>query len=333
MKPIYFPFTCISDRVAVTLAACFGSFAVYQPVIEKLPVQMQLWQERGVMEVRVPVSGNNDELKQAIKRYRIWANFQGEDLSESSVKLKARMDSMSALSNFKSSQIVAEIKDQINGKPNTRNLEPTLMARIFLYFAQEFDRQNHELTKELARYDQAQTELIRQLKIEDDPLAGEFASPPMHLTESRDDFLIADRLEAWTHLFLQDAEASGLLITHSPAALAYLLDRVSNAVPVMQTGLVEPENTSNQELADWREKMVSRINRFVRQKQDGSALASLHPTESLVSKNNNTLTVYQVPDQTPREVFMRCTRIGSSTADQANFYGEIRNTLVALIRI
>ncbi len=326
MKPIYFPFTCIADRVAAALAACFGSFVIYQPVTEKLPVQMQSWQERGVMEVRVPVTGSEDELKRAIKRYRIWANLRGEDLSGLSVKLKARMDSMSAVSNFSSSQIVTEIKDKVYDTPITPAPDPIMTARIFLYFAQEFDRQNHELARELARYDQEQTELIRQLKIEDDPFAGEFANPPMNLTDSMDDYLIPDRLEAWTRLFLQDAETTGLMVTHSPAALAYLLECASNAVPVMQTGSVTPEMTSNEELADWQEKIISRIDRFVRQKQDGSALAPMQPTESSVSKSNNTLTVYQVPDQTPRELFMRCTRIQSSSSDQAHFSGG-KNTL------
>lgn len=333
MMPIYFPFTYVADRVADALAACFGSFAVYQPVSEALSVQMQVWKERGIMAVRVPVTANENELKRAVKRYRIWADLHGQDLSGMTGKLKARMDSMSLLSNFSSSQIVAEIKDNIYDTAYSRTPDPVMAARIFLYLAQEFDRQNHELAQELARYDQEQAELIRRLKIEDDPFASEFVDPPFQFSGAMDDYLIADRLESWTRIFLQDSETSGLLITHSPAVLAYLLDRVSNAVQVMQTEFLTPELATNEELAEWRKRTVSRVNRFIEQKKAGSVVEPIELAETAVAENNNTLTVYQVPDHPPRDLLTRCTRIESSAADQTNFRGEIKNTLVALIRI
>ena len=41
MKPIYFPYTYISDPAAEAVAACFGQFIVYRPLSDKLPLSMQ----------------------------------------------------------------------------------------------------------------------------------------------------------------------------------------------------------------------------------------------------------------------------------------------------
>ena len=54
MKPIYFPYTYISNQVAGAVAACFGRFMIYQPLADRLPPTMRSWVEKGVIEIRIP---------------------------------------------------------------------------------------------------------------------------------------------------------------------------------------------------------------------------------------------------------------------------------------
>ena len=126
MKPIYFPFTYVSDPVAEAISACFGQFVVYGPVREILPEQMQIWINRGVMDVRVPGPGNDETLKTAVKNYQIWADLHREDSIEKTAYLKTRLNSVPSLSEFSSSEIVADIKGKNHDQPITKLPDPFL---------------------------------------------------------------------------------------------------------------------------------------------------------------------------------------------------------------
>jgi hypothetical protein len=331
MKPIYFPFTDVSDPVAAALAACFGQFVVYRPTSEKLSEQMQLWVDRRVMDVRVPVTGHENELKVAVKNYQIWADLHREGSSEKAAALTTRQDSMPLFSEFSSSKIVEDIKDKVHGNANTEMPDPVLAARIFLYIAQEFDRQNHELSDDLNRYRQREADLIRELKMEDDPVAGEFRIAPSQAPDPFADHLVSDRLTAWTRIFCQDREDSVLFVTHRPAILDHLLDQASNATRVISSQSIPPGPDKSSESSSWQEKLSLYLSRYVEPHPAESSgrlieLIDLQPAESNVS-----LSVYLVPDQSPRDFFVRCAGIKRPAEDGAGLPDKFKNTLIALI--
>ena len=74
------------------------------------------------------------------------------------------MDRVPFFNEFSTRKIVEEIKENISDDSDTQAPDSVLTARIFLYFAQELDRQNQELTDDLIHHQQQETELIRQLK-------------------------------------------------------------------------------------------------------------------------------------------------------------------------
>ncbi len=333
MKPIYFPFTYVTGPVAEALAACFGQFVIYRPVNENLSEQMQLWINRGVMDVRVPATENEKELKTAVKNYQTWADLHTEGSREKAALLKTRMDSMPYFNNFSSSQIVADIKENIHGNATTPIPDPVLAARIFLYFAQEFDRQNHALTCELNRYDQQQAELIRQLQMEDDPVAGEFRKAPMQLPDSFADYMISDRLAAWTRIFCQEPEVSGLFVTHSPAILEHLLDRASTVSRVMRLESIPLGKAKNGKRESWQERLALNLARLVEHKQTASSDESIAQLDLPAAENTVSLSVYLVPDQTPHEFFTHCAEINWPAADGADCKSKFNNTLIALVQV
>ena len=73
MKPIYFPFTYVSDPVAESLSACFGQFIVYQPLAGKIPEPMHAWVEKGVLDIRAPMTEDQNEFEAVVKNYLSWA--------------------------------------------------------------------------------------------------------------------------------------------------------------------------------------------------------------------------------------------------------------------
>jgi len=332
MKPIYFPFTYVSDPVAEVLSACFGQFVIYRPMGESLSDRMQSLLNRGVMDVRVPVTENENELKAALKNYRAWADLHRDGAREKITALKAQMESMPFFSEFSSSKIAGDIKEKSHGHPNNRIPDPVLAARIFLYFAQEFDRQNHELALDLQRCGEQEADLIRQLKMEDDPVAGEFHIAPLQSSGPFADYMISDRLEAWTRIFCRDPEAPGLFVTHSSAILEHLLERASTAARVMHFDSIPLGQENSDAREPWQQKMALNLVRLAEGKPDEFSGESIEHLDWPPAHNSVSLSVYRVPHQTPCEFFTQCAGIIRTADNSVSSGNKVKNTLIALVQ-
>jgi hypothetical protein len=326
MKPIYFPFTYIPDAVAEAVAACFGQFIIYQPYCGKVPDQMQRWAEQGVLELRAPVADEDTELSAIVKGYLDWADLHLPRVGVKTADLKSRLRGLPFFDDFSSSRIIAEIKGKIRDRSTSEITDPTLTARIFLCLAQEFDRQNHEAACELDRFHQKNMDLIRQLKMEEDGLVSEPQPQPDFLA----DYMVADRLQAWTRLFIQDSAASGLFVTHSPAVMAHLLDKTPTAVRIMHWESIPQDIGKNPAGLAWRKKLALNLARCAEDEQGSEVDGLTANIDPPADHGAISLDVYLVPHQVPGDFFARCTEL-SYNAGGTDQTVKIKNTLIALI--
>ncbi len=267
MKPIYFPFTYVSDSVAQALAACFGQFIVYQPLTGKMPELMRPWVAKGILDVRVPVAEDQNELETAVKNYLSWANLHLEGSGLKSSFLQTGKDAIPFFRSSSPSQVMADIKEAVHGKSTAKVPEPVSAARIFLYFAQEFDRQNHEVARDLKRYRQKEAELIRELKMEDDSLPAEFRKEATQRPDDSAGYMVLDRLAAWTRILLKDIDISGIFITHTPAVLQELLDRTPTAEKLLHFDSIPTGTAMTAALVSWQQKLVADLSYIVEHKR------------------------------------------------------------------
>ena len=326
MKPIYFPFTYIPDAVAEAVAACFGQFIVYRPYCGNVPDHMQRWAEQGVLELRSRVADKDKELTAIVKGYLDWADLHQPRAGVKTADLKSRLGGLPFFDDFSSSKIIADIKGKIRDRSTAEITDPILAARIFLCLAQEFDRQNHEAASELDRYHQKNMDLIRQLKVEKDELETEPQPQPDLLA----DYMVSDRLQAWTRLFIQDSAASGLYVTHSPAVMAHLLDRTPTAVRVMHWESIPPDIAKNAAGLSWRKKLALNLARYAEDAQRTEVDGLTEDINSPAAHGAMCLDIYLVPHQVPGDFFARCAEL-SYDAGGSDQTGKIKNTLIALI--
>ncbi len=73
MKPIYFPFTYISEAAVAAISACFKQTVVYQPSRHTLPAEMQKLADSGLIDVRIPITGDENKLDAILRDYNEWA--------------------------------------------------------------------------------------------------------------------------------------------------------------------------------------------------------------------------------------------------------------------
>jgi len=326
MKPIYFPFTYVSDSVAEAVAACFGQFIIYQPYCGNVPDQMQRWAEQGVLELRAPVADEDTELSAIVKGYLDWADLHLPRVGVKTADLKSRLRGLPFFDDFSSSQIKAEIKGKIRDRSTAEIKDPILAAKIFICLAQEFDRQNDEAACELNRCHQKNMDLIRQLKMEEDGLASKPPPQPDFLA----DYMVSDRLQAWTQLFIQGSAASGLFVTHSPAVMAHLLDKTPTAVRVMHWESIPPDIGKNPAGLAWRKKLALNLARYAEDEQGSEVDGLTENIDPPAAHGAICLDIYLVPHQVPGDFFARCTEL-SYNAGSSDQTVKIKNTLIALI--
>ena len=331
MKPICFPSTYVPDSVAQALTACFGQFIVYQPLAGKIPEQMRPWVEKGILDIRVPVTEDQKELEAAVKNYLSWADLHFDGSGLKPPFLKTWKDAIPFFKDSSSSQVVADIKEQVHGKPVARAPEPILTARLFLYFAQEFDRQSQEVARDLQRHRQQEAGLIRQLKMEEDSLTAEFQKEEVQIPDDFADYMVLDRLEAWTRILLKDTDISGIFITHIPAVLQELLGKTPTAEKLLHFESIPTCTAMTTELDPWRQKLVSDLAHIVEHKWVPTAGRPSDQPDFPAATNTVSLSVYLAPDQMPRDFFSHCAQIQPPDRDASCPGGSFKNTLIGLI--
>ena len=331
MKPICFPSTYVSDSLAQALTACFGQFIVYQPLAGKIPEQMCPWAEKGILDIRVPVTANQTDLETMVKNFSSWADLHFGGSGLKSPFLKTWKDAIPFFKASSSSQVAADIKKQVYGKTGSRAPELLLAARLFLYLAQEFDRQNQEVARDLIRHRQQEAELIRQLKMEDDSLSAEFQKQAVLIPDDFAGYMVLDRLEAWARILLEDADISGIFITHIPAVLQELLDKTPTAKKMLHIGSIPICTAMATEPTPWRQKLVSDLAHVVEHKWSPTEDTPLDQPVFPAATNTVSLSVYFVPDQMPRDFFSHWAQIQPHDRDASYAGNKLKNTLIGLI--
>ncbi|OQX26325.1 MAG: hypothetical protein BWK80_11060 [Desulfobacteraceae bacterium IS3] len=232
MKPIYFPFTYISEQTAAALAACFRQTAIYQPSELKLPETIRKYSENGILDIRRPVSGNDDRLNAIIKEYRRWAEFhQGTGKAFFNIQ----GNKIPFFDDTKPSSIRADILRSAkpeNGSSEAEAADLLLAARIFLCIAQDFDTQHHELNTDLVSFEKMEQNLMKNLRGEDFDEIGIKNDAFRFLREDAGIYMTAERIKAWTRLMLHDSESSGLFITDSRAVFEHIGESAADAEKV-----------------------------------------------------------------------------------------------------
>jgi hypothetical protein len=216
MKPIYFPFTYIPKSVAKPLSLFLGRVDLLQPVLNKQPELLGRLQEEGFIEIRVPLTEDEDRLTACSKDFQQWGRLhQGEEAS-----LKDIFTNGFSNTAF-TSQIRTDIlKDKADDdfKP-----DPVFLSRLFLLMAQELDLQQSEVDRELALSIDDELELFTSMTGEEKIL-----DPPKESYVKNDygSYMTGSRISAWFNLVKKDMADSAFLMTNSRAVMDMMLEKI-----------------------------------------------------------------------------------------------------------
>ncbi len=332
IEPIYFPFTYVPQWVAQTLAAGFKHFYVYQPSGKELPAAMQTWVGKHVMNLCVPVPAEDENFTEVVREFQRFARLHADNKNLRTAAFWNRQGAVPFFNETSASQIVADLRKDKTEDAGLSDPETLLRARVFLEFAQEFDRQHTELQQELGETDRRSEDLLMNLSGQKDG-----ASPVTRLTaeikfDDPAEYMVQDRLQAWIRLFMEEPIDSGLVLTSSPLIFNYLVDHLPTAEKILESKTLPAKPAYDDAVIARRETLLNQIKNLIESDRPTAEEACAHLPAVENHSERFMLTLYRLPGCNPAQLFARFLKAPYRTQSKSVQLSEIHNTLFGLIQ-
>ncbi len=331
MQPIYFPYTYITEDTLAGLLACFQSVLLYQPTRLNLPPEIRLWHDRGFIELRIPLLNDEQEIAAKLKGFRRWGGIHQKNHLE---RFKFANDFIPFFGETSTAKIRAEIK---NSDPPPI-LDQLINTRLFLQFAQEFDRQNEELNHQLNTLAVSEKMLYENLQGElaansADGLPGEKGP-----RETGWNYMVPERFSAWARLYLYDQKMNKynrpmLFVTHRSAVIDFLKEK---AVDMRKTVMIDslPLTLSDSREAAHRRKKIDEKIRLLANASRNAI--ERYPVEIPVMHKTGGqtagMTIYAILGESPYDFFSRHAGFEATGQAKSGDMGQ-RNLLIGLLEL
>jgi hypothetical protein len=330
MKPIFFPFTFISESTAEALTSCFRRIVVYQACHQTLPEQMLRWAQAGILEVRIPIDDGDDKLFRVVKDFKIWAQFHQGGMME---YLKVRGPSIPFFDDTWVSQIRSAIKKGALPWSENERPDPAFLSRLFLYVAQEYDEQNFGLRKDLEGLSEMEQQLMQNLKGELNNFEKAAQGEP---AEDPGSYMPTERIAAWTRLLASDRlqqgeDISALFITNSKAVFEQLAESTPEAKSLSGIKHIPVLGQRNEDLGRWQERLSESLGAVVNEPYSGEPPELPAPPSGPEGSQKISLSFLWAIGETPSEFF---SRIGGLSINDEMIQVQRKkcpNTLIGLV--
>jgi hypothetical protein len=331
MKPVYFPFTYVPRRMAEALAACFQHFIVYQPSGRKIPHEMQSWTEANVMEVRLPAQKDVQAIDRVVKDFKSFASLHRDSKEIQTAAILRQQRAVPFLSESTASHIVADVKKNRQSEATVKIHDPLFCAQVFLDFAQEFDRQNDELSQGLGAYDQQSGDLLKNLRSDYEMDSSGIPFAAKIEVDDPGEYMALGRLRAWIRLFMENPVDSGFFVTSSPSVFTHLIENLTAIKKIIQYARLPALTVKNDAFIAWQTRFRKQIGQLVEPGWSEDETAFPEPPATMNDRPDVRLTLYRASGRSLGDLFARILKDQRSTAIKPHQMAELKNTLIGLI--
>ena len=321
MKPLLFPYTYVMKSTLEATRCFFSGITVLQSSMEGMPEPMREWAAQGLLDVQLPDPEVSRIFDKVLAETENWVRTHRGGVASF---LKGYQDNIPFFGPSSVSQIRQDIR--MAGRavsPDVQQQETLLRARIFLQIAQNFDAQNQWLSHRLQQHEAMERNLYRELRGE--ASSGERATVSGQPTENADTFqyMIRDRLKAWSQVMLSHGSMQGPLVTPHASVLTWIQEHVLDTeifilaatVPVIPKE-AETANKERQDLTDYCKKLTGTPLNLLKD-------SGLLDTYAAKTTDALCLKLYLLPGMTPQLLFSRCAG-GKPSSDGAPTSRPIR---------
>jgi hypothetical protein len=302
MTPIYFPFTWADASTIQAITAVFPKITIYQPLDCRIPSCLHPFEENGNLEIRIPVTEDSRKLELLVADYRNWAGLhQGRDLA----LLKTRQPAAPFIDNL-SSRIQSDIL-HYQDSPAELASDPVFNARLFLEIAAAYDAQQAELNCDLAKIQNLEKRFMAALgdNAETDESVP-IGNQPL-FQEAPGDFMLAERLQAWSILLLQDRRqrtAGGLWVTSHLSVAEWIQDEIGME-QVLEINCIPIQKTIDDSTRFWQESIMAYLSQLQAVPWPSAIKRFEPPASDYAWENAVSVKGFIIPDQTPDAILQK----------------------------
>ena len=331
MTPVYFPLTHFSDDIAKAATACFHQMTLYLPAAAPLHPSIKKLKDSGFLELKIPVQGDENKIEALMRDYRNWlVSHKGGEISFfKAMKNSTPFFDETSISNIRSA--VKKNKDRSVASDETP--DPVFLSRLFLRAAQDFDTTRQEIDKNLNSVEEMEEKLLNGLKGEADEL--DFHMPDVIVKDDPAEYMLKERLEAWSRLMLTDSNISGIYITPSRSVLDFILENFPKAASLANYEDI-PYGVNNSQSRLFQDELIQYLETVVKKSWLDSSDNSPPRKDEIFSKHAISdsekvvsLSLYILPDIQPVECFSSFIRSDNSTINLKG--SDIQNTVIGYI--
>jgi len=298
---------------------------------------MRQWESQKMVERCLPIRTDTAKLMKIVADYKSWMKMH--ERSGGLEYFKTLEQRVPFFDEFSTAHIRAAITQRVNAEGNPADAQSDTSAQlleaiVFLCIAQEFDRYQLEITKDLSVFDTRQQKMFETLKGESGGVESPKGAGHIVDTSLADDlghYQTQSRMRSWVQLWLRDHTYDSFFITDSPAVMEYLLVSESNLQKAFSFQFPPVESSVSSKTAGC-ETLIKKIGPLMRT----TWLASTQDAALDIKPNvkRATLTCYISPNETPDHFFMRFLPDQFIMPPKAvKTESAIKNTLIGLVEI
>jgi hypothetical protein len=229
MDAVVFPYTLLSESDVHAVEMYLPRPIFFLPSQHAVDPPLTALAESGRVRLRTPFTGDEARIAGALAAYRKW-------LSEHAKSETAALYTARNVIPFFDERTPSRIRAQIRGTlPEAPHEDRLAASRIFLHAAQEYDRQQLQLDRDLSQLRKQERALFTSLA-GDENINDTALTPPSPGPEPSDagGFMTSARLSAWATLYVAARgnihEPDVVFITTRSA----VIDTVSDALPELR---------------------------------------------------------------------------------------------------
>ena len=227
MKPLFFPFTYVTEPTIHAYGSFFSGISVFQFSMKHIPEPMRQWAAQGLLEVRGPDPEASQNFDAILSETENWVRYHRGGVASF---LKGSQNKVPFFEPSSVSQILRDIREA--GQvvlPDMPQEGALLRARIFLQMAQEFDAHNQWLSNQMRQQEVMERNLYRELR--GDGHSTEWAIDSDLVWDNDDPFqyMLLDRLKAWSRVMLSHGHLHGPFVTTHPSVLTLIKEHLPDS--------------------------------------------------------------------------------------------------------
>ena len=332
MKPVYMPFTYLTEPTARILSALMGPVVVYQPLENRVDDSLTALAGQGLIDIRTPLTGDENRIVAALSEFTQWAGENPGRSTPGADYVGSQQGSVPYFDDSSISRIRSEIK-QYKGRPAETNAQETgFSARLFLTAAEQNDRTTTHLDQNLKQFKALEQGFLDSLVEGDEADFSRHALGSQLWQEDPGAKRTEQRIRCWATLAAADSEWPNFLITTSPAVVDMLVETWDAVMPIEQLTKIRLAIVSN-DASPILSPVLAELA-----VQDSLTADTADTCDALVALKNNdpdapaiVVSLYAAIDCPPASMVRQIAPAGASWAEKKTDPAKMHHTLIVLV--